>query len=76
MKLHPWDKVLEQAKVYMAEGFNVFQQFNCANCGTKQTMDTPNTFHMLGRCEECGSITNIRQDGCNYMLMVQNKRVM
>lgn len=69
MKLHPWGEVIKQAERYMAEGFNVYQQFNCAHCGTKQTMETPNTFYMLGTCQECGKETNIRMDGHNYMLM-------
>jgi hypothetical protein len=68
MKLHPWGEVIEQAKKYMGEGFSVHQQFNCAHCGAKQTMEIANTFHMLGKCEECGEITNIRRDGHNYML--------
>lgn len=68
MKLHPFDECVKQAKQFMADGHNVYQQFNCAHCGTKQTMDTPNVFYMLGNCEECGKQTNIRQDGCNYML--------
>lgn len=70
MKLHPWDEVIKQAKQFMAEGYNVYQQFNCAHCGAKQTMEEPNTFHMLGKCEECSEVTNIRQRGCNYMLMI------
>ena len=73
MKLHPWGEVIEQAKRYMTEGFTIYQQFNCAHCGAKQTMEAPNTFHMLGRCEECGEITNIRQRGCNYMLMISRR---
>lgn len=73
MKLHPWGEVIEQAKQYMAQGFNIHQQFNCAHCGKKQTMDQPNTFYMLGDCEECGKQTNIRQDGHNYMLIASSK---
>jgi hypothetical protein len=30
-------------------------------------MDVPNVFYKTGRCEECGHITNIKEDGCNYM---------
>ena len=44
----------------------VYQQFNCAACGTKQTMPDPNVLYTSGRCEECGAVTDIARDGCNY----------
>jgi PHP family Zn ribbon phosphoesterase len=51
----------------------VFQQFNCAACGTKQTMEEPNVLHTAGKCEECGAITNLRKYGCNYMVYFHRK---
>lgn len=69
MKLHPWDVCVEAAKKYMEQGFTIHQQFNCSHCGIKQTIGDPNVFHMLGTCEECGKVTNIREDGCNYLLI-------
>lgn len=75
MKLHPWNEVITQAEKYMAEGFNIHQQWNCAHCGVKQTMDVANTFYMLGECEECGKQTNIRQDGHNYMLIASSSKL-
>jgi hypothetical protein len=44
----------------------VYQQFNCAACGMKQTMPDPNVLYTAGKCEECGAITNLRKYGCNY----------
>jgi predicted nucleic acid-binding Zn ribbon protein len=44
----------------------VYQQFNCAACGTKQTMDQPNTLFTHGKCEECGAVSDLKRDGCNY----------
>ena len=44
----------------------VFQQFNCASCGTKQTMPDPNVLYTSGKCEECGAVTDIKRRGCNY----------
>jgi hypothetical protein len=67
MKLHPFDECLKGAKVIMDKGHNIHQQFTCAKCKAKQTMDVPNVFYKTGRCEECGHITNIKEDGCNYM---------
>jgi hypothetical protein len=51
-------------------GASVFQQFTCSGCGTKQTMPESNIFYKKGECELCGAITDIEQDGCNYMLVV------
>ena len=46
----------------------VYQQFICAHCGVKQTMDKPDAFHASGICEECDAVTDIRKNGCNYMV--------
>lgn len=67
MKLHPLRECMARADELVGKyGAEVFQQFNCAHCGAKQTVDEPNTFYALGTCEECGKQTNIEADGCNY----------
>ena len=68
MKLHPFEEVCREAKKWADGGHNAYQQFNCAKCGAKQTMDVANHFYRLGTCEECGHTTNIEANGCNYML--------
>lgn len=68
MNLYPFNQCVAKAQQYIRDGARVFQQFNCAFCGAKQTMDVPNTFYKLGRCEQCGQETNIERDGMNYML--------
>ena len=67
MNLHPFYEVAENAQRKIAEGWNVYEQFNCAHCGAKQTMSDPNRFHKKGKCEECGKVTDIEKDGCNFM---------
>lgn len=52
----------------------VYQQFNCAGCGAKQTMDDPNTLYESGTCEECGAVTDIKRDGCNYAVYFIGKK--
>lgn len=69
MRVYPFDEVCREAKAHADAGLYVFQQFNCAHCGTKQTIDKPNQFHTSGICEECGKETDIEKDGCNYMLI-------
>jgi hypothetical protein len=67
MKLYPFNEVAKNAEARIADGWTVYQQFNCAHCGAKQTMEDKNIFHNRGRCEECGEITDILKDGCNFM---------
>jgi hypothetical protein len=67
MKLHPFKECAERADQLIDKyGCEVFQQFNCAHCGAKQTMEQANTFFKYGECEECGAWTNVEADGCNY----------
>jgi len=70
MKLHPWDNVVKNAEAKIAQGFAIYQQWNCAHCGAKQTMPDKNTFYKLGKCEECGRLTNIKQNGMNIMATI------
>jgi hypothetical protein len=72
MVLYPFYDCVRGADEKIALGGTVHQQFNCASCGMKQTMPTPNAFHLRGSCEECGHITDIEKDGCNYMVMYTN----
>lgn len=67
---HPFEEVLARAEQLVAEGATIFQKFTCANCGARQTMEEKNTFFAEGSCEECGYITNIRAQGCNYLVVM------
>jgi hypothetical protein len=73
MKLHPFWEVAKKAHELMLQGATVYEQFNCAACGIKQTIETPNVWYKTGRCEECGHITNIEKDGCNMMVHLRVK---
>jgi hypothetical protein len=75
MKLHPFDEVIAAAHLLIQKGHTVLQQFNCAQCGRKQTMETPNVFYHTGQCEECKHITNIAANGCNYMVVLSPGRL-
>lgn len=46
----------------------VYQKFSCDNCMARQTMPDANVFYVLGICEECGYVTDIKKTGCNYMV--------
>jgi hypothetical protein len=64
----PFDEVVEGAKRKIAAGFTVYQKFSCANCGTRLGIDEPNRFYTTGTCPECEHVTDIRKQGCNYMM--------
>lgn len=66
MKVYPFDEVAINALKKMGEGWEVFQQFNCAKCGIKQTIEEPNKFFTKGKCEECQHISDLVKDGCNF----------
>jgi hypothetical protein len=72
MNLHPWDAVIENVRNKLAEspGAMFFQQYNCSGCGSKLTMDEANKFYTHGSCDRCPTITDIRKDGCNFMIVL------
>lgn len=74
MKLHPFDDVIASARQRMLEGWTVHLQFNCAQCGVKQTFAEENYLSASGQCEECGHITSLQRDGCNFMVIKDQKR--
>lgn len=71
MKLYPFDDCAAAAafELMTEHGAIIRQQFNCAVCGVKQTMAEENKFFTRGICEECGAETDIKRDGCNYMVI-------
>ena len=64
----PWDDVVRRAAEMTASGAYVFQKFTCAGCGNRLTMDEPNRLYETGTCDNCPTVTNIKERGCNFML--------
>jgi transcription elongation factor Elf1 len=69
---YPFQDVVNTANEILASvpTAQLYQKFTCAHCGARQTMETPNTFHTTGICEECDSVTDIEARGCNYMASI------
>jgi hypothetical protein len=63
----PFVEACEQAQRIINQGGEVFQRFTCATCGSRQSIETPNVFHMTATCEECKSLTNILERGCGFL---------
>jgi hypothetical protein len=64
----PFYETAEDAEKWVKKGCTVFQKFSCEKCGSRQTMENPNAFHTKGRCEECGHVSDLIENGCNYIL--------
>ncbi len=70
MNLYPFDDVLAQANEAINNGYVVYQQFKCAGCDNKLTMDVPDTFYTRGTCDKCGFETDIKATGQNFMAVL------
>lgn len=66
----PVNELLKRADEAIGNGAVVFFKFTCEKCGARQTFDTPNTFFIGGRCEECGHVTIISEGGFMAMFKV------
>jgi hypothetical protein len=66
---YPISECLSAAQPLWEAGAITYQKFTCTNCGSRQTISTPNRFFDSGSCEECHHITNILSTGCNYLLV-------
>jgi hypothetical protein len=71
MKLHSFADCVKTATPFIDAGHDIYQQFNCEHCGVKQTMEEKNKFFFKGKCEECGEMTDIHKNGCNYLLDIK-----
>lgn len=57
------------ANEQILKGHIIYQKFWCANCGEVQHIDRANAFYTQGKCEECDHISDLINDGCNYVLV-------
>jgi hypothetical protein len=65
---YPFGEVTTKAEALANAGHEVFQKFTCAGCGARLTIGEPNIFHETGTCDKCETITDIKKQGCNYMV--------
>lgn len=72
-KDHPFDEVIAEVERQIAMGRICYQKFTCAGCGARLTIEEPNKFHTLGTCDKCPAVTDIKKQGCNYMLVATSR---
>ena len=53
-------------------GGTFFVKFTCLHCGSRQTIETPNTLHSSGRCEECNKISDFKSPAAKLGLLFQS----
>jgi hypothetical protein len=73
-KDYPFEQVCASVDELAAEGHRCYQKFTCGKCGERLGMDRPNVMYTSGSCDKCGYVTNIKERGCNYMLISFTKR--
>lgn len=65
---YPIMECFDAASRFVADGATIYQKFSCESCGARMTIPDANTFYTSGSCEKCRHVSNIRKNGCNYML--------
>ena len=63
--------MFETASEFVAGGATVYQKFTCTECDNRLTIEEANTFYTAATCDRCGKVTDIRKNGCNYMLILR-----
>lgn len=64
---------MAQAAEVIALGGQVLQKFSCQDCGSRQTMSLPNQFYQHGKCEACGFVTDLEEQGCGFIAVFSSK---
>lgn len=70
-----FDEMLRQASAVLETGGvnEIFQRYTCSNCGVRATCDIPNKFFEIGTCPQCHHETNLRENGCNFLVRLELK---
>ena len=55
-------------------GTDCYQKFTCAGCGARLTIDEPYRFYASGTCDQCGTVTDIAAQGCNFLYVSASRR--
>lgn len=71
MKNYPIYQCMITAQEYVSAGHEIYQKFQCEKCKAENYMEEPNNFYEAGKCEDCGHITNLIENGCNYLLVMK-----
>jgi hypothetical protein len=70
----PFDRACLQALDLINRGHTIYQKFTCAGCGKRLQMEDANKMFEQGTCDACPATTNIKTQGCGYMLHARADR--
>lgn len=70
MRNYPWSDAIKAAEDLANDGHAFYQKFTCEKCNARLTMEQVNTFYTHGKCDQCQHITDIRETGFNYLLVI------
>ena len=69
--LHPQlADTMEGAVLCMRAGAAVYFQWDCLHCESRQVFSNPNEFHIRGKCEECGNISDLLSPSAHVGFMM------
>lgn len=70
----PFDDVIKAVTDWRKNpNVDFFQKFTCSGCGQRLTIDEPNVLYETGTCDKCPAVTDIRKQGCNFMIHARYK---
>jgi predicted RNA-binding Zn-ribbon protein involved in translation (DUF1610 family) len=68
----PFEEIADRVDGLIGEGATVYQKFTCVGCGQRLTMEEPNVLYTQGECDRCGAVTDLKAQGCNYLLVMDS----
>jgi len=70
---HPFEEIVFYINYLASKGWECYQKFSCEKCHARLTVDEANTIYETGTCDQCGHVSDIRKNGCNYLAVGKNK---
>ncbi len=67
-----FEVIAQEVEKAIDAGATCFQKFTCLACRARQTMALPNVLYTKGKCDECGFVTDLKAEGCGFMLIVSS----
>jgi NAD-dependent SIR2 family protein deacetylase len=69
---HDFHKVAGSMQYHIEHGAMVYQKFTCQHCGNRLAFDVPDKMYTKGECDRCGGVTDIMENGSNFLLVYKN----
>jgi hypothetical protein len=64
-------RIVEAANRARKLGGTFYLKFTCLHCGSRQTIEEPNSFYPSGRCEECNGVSDFKSPAINLGLLFE-----